>query len=448
MDGLIARRGCLHIGCLGLASWGLSLERLWSAESNASGTRRRPRADHAILIFLNGGPSHLDMWDMKPQAPEGIRGEFRPISTSLTGYHLCEHLPRMAQHMHRATVIRSMHHSVNNSHGAAVYTALTGHDRGEVGGLAAPSDHPHMGAVLAKLKPCSPGVVSHAHLPYITQEGAGNPPQPGFFAGFLGRAYDPLFILKDPNASDFRVEELTLQGEINDSRLNHRRQLLSTLLTASYGRAGAEMSSMQQRALDLLTSSRTQQALQIQQESEATRERYGRNTYGQSVLLARRLIEAGTRLVTVSWAPHANATWDTHGSNFVNLKNTLLPQLDAAYSSLIDDLVANGMLSRTIVAVFGDFGRTPRINNNNGGRDHWNYCYSLMLTGGGFREGYVHGASDAIGAFPLHSPLTPADIIATMYACLGVPPDGEIYDPLQRPHRIVPSGEVIQELLA
>ena len=172
----ISRRRMLQLGSLGLAGCGLSLPRLLAAESDAPRYGIRPSADNCILLFLDGGPSHLDMWDMKPQAPDGIRGEFQPISTSLSGYQMCELLPRISQHMHRATVVRSMHHTVNNSHGAAVYTALTGHDRGEVGGLASQNDHPHMGAVLAKLRPTPPKVLSHVHLPYITQEGAGNPP--------------------------------------------------------------------------------------------------------------------------------------------------------------------------------------------------------------------------------------------------------------------------------
>jgi hypothetical protein len=448
----ISRRRLLHLGALGAAGCGLSLPRLLAAEAESALYGIRPSADNCILLFLDGGPSHLDMWDMKPQAPEGIRGEFRPISTSLPGYQLSEHLPRLAQQMHRATVVRSMHHTVNNSHGAAVYTALTGHDRGEVGGLASQTDHPCMGAVLAKLRPTPPDVLSHVHLPYITQEGAGNPPQPGFFGGFLGRSYDPMFVLKDPNAPDFKVPELTLQSEISAARLAERRQLFATLgaqLPLRKDRSAAtEMTAMQGRSMDLLSSEQTQRAFRLTDETDAHRERYGRNIYGQSVLLARRLIEAGTRLVTISWAPDANATWDTHGSNFQNLKSTLLPQLDAACSSLVVDLADRGMLERTIVAAFGDFGRTPRVNANNGGRDHWNYCYSLMLIGGGFKAGRIYGSSDATGAFPASQPLVPGDILSTIYHALGIPSQHEIYDPFQRPYRVVPAGEVVYDLLA
>jgi hypothetical protein len=309
-----------------------------------------------------------------------------------------------------------------------------------------------MGAVLAKLRPTPPNVLSHVHLPYITQEGAGNPPQPGFFAGFLGRSYDPLFVLKDPNAADFKVPELTLLRETSSVRLAERRQLFETLgaqLPNRPDRSGAsDMTVMQTRAMDLLTSERTQAAFRLADEADKDRERYGRNIYGQSVLLARRLIEAGTRLVTVSWAPDANATWDTHGGNFKSLKSTLLPQLDAACSSLVTDLAERGMLERTIVAVFGDFGRTPRINANNGGRDHWNYCYSLMLVGGGIRGGLVYGASDKIGAFPASNPLSPGDIVSTIYHQLGIAHDQWVYDQFERPHRMVAQGDVVQELIS
>lgn len=446
----ISRRRMLQVGGLGLM--GMSLPRLLAARAHAAEAGHAPRADHCIIIFLNGGPSHLDMWDLKPEAPEGIRGEFSPIDTSVPGVQFSEHLPRLATQMHRCTLVRSMHHSINNAHAAAVYAALTGHDRGELGGGAKPSDHPSPGSVLSLHRPPTRTVVPHVTLPYITKEGAGGPPQPGFFGGLLGRAHDPLFVLRDPNADDFAVPELTLLADVSLERLAARRQLFTTLdreLDRGPMREPLDaMDQFQHRALDLLTSEDTQRAFRIGEEPDAVRESYGRNIYGQSVLLARRLIEAGTRLVTVSWAPDANATWDTHGSNFHSLKNTLLPQFDAACTSLLADLAERGLLERTIVAVMGDFGRTPKINDNNGGRDHWNYCYSLMLAGGGFREGYVHGASDKIGAFPTRDALSPGDVVSTIYHCLGIAHDSEIYDSLNRPHRLVPTGNVVPELLS
>jgi hypothetical protein len=442
----------LQVGGLGLM--GVSLPRLLAAHARADEVGLAPRADACIVIFLNGGPSHLDMWDMKPDAADGIRGEFRPIDTSLAGYRMSEHLPRLAQHAHRATVVRSMHHTVNNAHALAVYTSLTGHDRGD-GNVAVGTgsgDHPALGSAMTRLRPPPRDVVPYVCLPYMTKEGAGGPPQPGFFGGLLGAAYDPLFVLRDPNAADFSVPELTLLGDVSFERLAARRQLFAHLDEQLHGgsaRAALDaMDGFQTQALDLLTSETTQRAFRLSEEGDPTRERYGRNIYGQSVLLARRLIEAGTRLVTISWAPDANATWDTHGGNFVRLKGELLPQLDAAASSLIEDLADRGRLDRTLVAVLGDFGRTPKVNANNAGRDHWNYCYSLMLVGGGFKQGFIYGSSDSTGAFPASNPLVPGDVISTIYHALGVRPETEIRDALDRPHRLVPAGSVCADLLA
>jgi hypothetical protein len=309
-----------------------------------------------------------------------------------------------------------------------------------------------MGSVLGMLRPAQQAIVPHVCLPYITKEGAGGPPQSGFFGGMLGRAYDPLFVLKDPNAKDFAVPELTLLADVSVERMSARQALFQAIderFDRGPGRAAYDgMDGFRRRALNLLTSEGTQRALRIGDEPDNVREGYGRNIYGQSVLLARRLIEAGTRMVTISWAPDANATWDTHGSNFKKLKNTLLPQFDAACASLVSDLAQRGLLDRTLVAVLGDFGRSPKINASDGGRDHWNYCYSLMLIGGGVRGGFVFGASDKIGAFPARDPLVPGDVIATIYHLLGIAHDRELRDQLDRPHRLVAAGNVVPSLLA
>jgi hypothetical protein len=403
-------------------------------------------ADSCILIFLNGGPSHLDMWDPKPDAPAEIRGEFRPIPTSVPGVRFGEHLPKFARQMRRCTLVRSAHHSVNNAHAAAVYCALTGHDRGEIGGGARPDDHPAVGSVVGMLRPPTEPVVPHVLLPFVTKEGAGGPPQPGFFGGWLGKPRDPLIVLRDPNARDFALPELTLGPDIDPARFDARRQLMNRLAATRSGASLDDLDAVQARAFDLLTSAAMREAVRIDREPPKTRDAYGRNIYGQSVLLARRMIEAGTRVACVSWAPDANATWDTHGQNFTKLKNELLPQLDAAVSGLLDDLSDRGMLDRTVVAVMGDFGRTPRINPA-AGRDHWNFCYSLVLAGGGVKAGYVHGASDKIGAKPSRNPVTPADVIATIYECLGVPPDTELRDRLGRPLALVPWGAPVREVL-
>lgn len=441
----LTRRGVLQVG--GAAALGLSLPGLLRARAQAPSLV--PTADACILVFLNGGPSHLDMWDLKPDAPAEIRGEFQPIATRLPGITVSEHLPRFSQVLHRGTLIRSAHHGVNNSHAAAVYCALTGHDRGELGGGAKPTDNPSIGSVLGLLRPPERPVVPYVSMPYITAEGAGGPPQPGFFGGFLGRNRDPLFVQKDPSAADFAMPEMGLPEGVGPTRLDARRSLAGDLdaLTRAYDRRLQDMDGFQARAYDLITTPASQRAFRLDLEDPRTRDAYGRNIYGQSVLLARRLIEAGTRVACISWAPDANATWDTHGQNFASLKNRLLPQLDAAVSSLIDDLDARGMLDRTLVAVMGEFGRTPKVNAA-AGRDHWNFGYSLWLAGGGIKGGHVHGASDKIGARPSRDAVTPAEIIASIYHCLGIPADLELHDPLQRPFAVVPRGEPIPAILA
>jgi hypothetical protein len=447
-DGNFSRRELLRVGSLG--ALGFSLPELLRAEQNST-DNDVSKADACIVIYLNGGPSHLDMWDMKPEAPVEIRGEFQPIPTSLPGLQLSEHLPRLSQLMHRATLVRSMNHSVNNSHAAAVYAALTGHDRGELGGGASASDHPSPGSVLAKLRPSPGQSLPYVVLPYKTQEGAGGPLQPGFLAGILGASYDPFWVLDDPNSPSFQVRNLSLPEKVSPDQMSQRSRLLSALdrgVGKQAERSLAAMNDFQRQAFDLLTARAVQEAFHLESEAAAVRDRYGRNVYGQSVLLARRLIEAGTRMVTMSWAPDANATWDTHGGNFQKLKTSLLPQFDAACSSLIEDLAASGRLDRTVVAVLGDFGRTPKINTNAGGRDHWNACYSIMLIGGGIKSGFIYGASDRIGALPIENPVSPGDIVATMYRLLGIDPKKQIYDALNRPHQLVPKGRVVQELIA
>lgn len=437
----VTRREMLKVGSA--AALGLSLPQLLRAE----GRRERALADHCIVLFLNGGPSHLDMWDPKPDAPAEIRGEFSTIATSVPGVRFGEHLPRSAKLMHRCGLVRSAHHSVNNSHASGVYTALTGHDRGEAPAMVGPENYPSIGSVFGSVKPPKSRVLPYVSLPYVTKEGAGGPPQPGFYGGWLGRMHDPFFILKDPNAADFGMPELTLGPDLDPSRFDARRQLMTQLGgPVPAERTLADMDAFQTRALDLLTSPEMQSALNIEKESPATRDRYGRNIYGQSVLLCRRLIEAGVRVTTLSWAPDANATWDTHGQNFAKLKNELLPQYDMAFSSLVEDLIDRGLFERTLIVVMGEFGRSPKVNGA-AGRDHWNFCYSLLMAGGGIAGGVVHGASDRIGGMPSLNPVSPADLIATVYACLGLTPEHELHDRLGRPFALVPWGQPMTSLL-
>src|SRR5262245_51489459 len=414
----LSRREVLQVGGIGLL--GLSLTGLLRAADDG---RADASADACILVFLNGGPSHLDMWDMKPAAPVEVRGPFRPIPTTVPGIQLSEHLPRMARQMHHGALVRSVHHTVNNAHAAAVYVGLTGHDRGDarVAIAAGPNDYPAIGSVVAVCRPPSGPVVPYVSMPYITAEGRGGPPQPGFFGGWLGRNRDPMFILKDPNAPDFGMPEMTLPEGVDRLRFASRRGLVGDLAFSPPGLSGdrrlQELDGFQARAFDLLTSPRAQRAFRLDREDPRVRDRYGRNIYGQSVLLARRLIEAGTRVVSIAWAPDANATWDTHGDNFGKLKNELLPPFDAAYSTLLSDLADRGLLERTLVVVMGEIGRTPRINNG-AGRDHWEFCYTVLLAGGGIKGGYVYGASDKHGAYPSQSPVTAGDLVATIYHAL------------------------------
>jgi len=441
----MTRRELVQVGAIG--ALGLSLPGLLRAEARAPTGLHAATADACILVFLNGGPSHLDMWDMKPTAPIEIRGPFQPIASTVPGVQLSEHLPRLARQMHRCALIRAVHHTVNNSHAAAVYAGLTGHDRGEAGGGAQPTDYPAIGSVVSRCRPPRTAVIPFVSMPYITAEGAGGPPQPGFFGGWLGRSSDPLFVLRDPNSPGFSMPEFSLPTDVSADRLSLRHRLSDWLGAEQrwHNRALQDMDSFRARAFDLLTSPATQRAFQLDREAAAVRANYGRNIYGQSVLLARRLIEAGTRVACISWAPDANATWDTHGNNFNKLKDQLLPQLDAAVSSLVSDLAARGMLERTLVVVMGEFGRSPRVNAA-AGRDHWNFCYSLLLAGGGIRGGMVHGMSDRIGAFPSSNPVTPADVIATIYHCLGIPADLELQDRQRRPYQLVPWGSPIREV--
>ena len=443
----LSRRDLLRIGSFGAA--GVMLPELLKAQAVA----KSPKADACILIFLNGGPSHLDMWDMKPDAPDGIRGEFKPVASSVPGIQMSEHLPRLAKLMHHFSLARSLNHRAQNAHAVAVYTSITGHDKGDAAVIVgnSPEDYPTLGSVLQMKRPPLRQVMPHVVLPYKTKEGAAGPPQPGFFGGFIGQGYDPLFVLNNPNDPSFRVPELTLSDDVNPPRLAARRDLLDQIgkgLVDPTQLSGVEaLDQFQQRAFDLLSASAAREAVNLSAENNPSRDRYGRNIYGQSVLLARRLIEAGTRVVTVSWAPDANATWDTHRSNFKNLKATLLPQFDAACSSLVEDLVDRGLFERTIAAVLGDFGRTPKVNNGDAGRDHWCQCYTVMLGGGGIRGGFVHGASDSIGAFPARDAMSPGDIIATIYHQLGIDPTQFIADRLGRPHRLVATGNVVAPLL-
>jgi len=383
---------------------------------------------------------------MKPDGSEHARGQFKPIASSLDGVQVCEHLPRFAKVMDRVTLVRSVTHKFKN-HNPPGYYGLTGH--------APPLDDqrlrdtpelfPHYGSVLSYLKPSPPDVPSFVAMPARIHDGSQ---VPGQHASFLGKKHDPLLVLKDPNAADFQLPELSLPQGLSPERLQDRRSLLESIdrqvgLREKLVQARG-LDEHQQRAFAMLGSPKVKQAFDLSQEPAKLRDEYGRTTYGQCTLLARRLVEAGVRLVTVYYCrPSGGFIWDTHEDNFKSLKDQLLPQTDQTVPTLLRDLEDRGLLDDTLVMWMGEFGRTPKINEK-AGRDHWPDCYSLILAGGGMKRGFVYGASDADGAYPTENPVKPDNIAGTMYRALGLDPRTEVRDLANRPFPI--AGDPIPEL--
>lgn len=400
-------------------------------------------------MFHYGGPSHHDTFDMKSQAPVGIRGEFNPIATTVPGFQICEHLPLIARQGHRFATVRNVSHN-DPQHNNAAYRMLTGANppllENTVAALAAPKpdDHPPFGAVLTKLRQSTAPWVS------LPQEMINGVPYPGQCAGFLGARFEPLWLKNNPNLSRNLV--LEMPGDLPLPRLRQRESLLrsvnQTFDGAIRSAAATDLSVYQARAADLLLSHATRHALQLDREPSTIRDNYGRNIFGQSCLLARRLIEAGIPLVAVYTYGSETVTWDTHGSNFRDLKDKILPIQDRGYAALLEDLAVRGLLDETLVAWFGDFGREPRINGNNGGRDHWPFVFSALFAGGGIRGGVVHGASDRIGAYPVGEAVSAQDVAATIYHCLGIDPQTVIRDRLDRPFEVALGGKPIMPLMA
>jgi hypothetical protein len=401
------------------------------------------------LLHQFGGPSHLDTFDPKPDAPAEIRGSFAVIPTTVPGVRFCEHLPRLARRFAKFALVRSVTHRASE-HNSAAYYSLTGHQPliDIVTANASATDVPAYGSVLAYLRRDELGsrrVPPFVALPTMIADGPFR--TPGEFAGFLGKTFDPLFITSDPNAPSFNLSEMTLPAGISFSRAADReaglRQLESMSRLAEHA-AVRGLGQHRTRALSLLTSRETQEALDIHREPARVRDRYGRTTYGQSCLLARRLVEAGVRFVNVYYSPGISG-WDTHNNIFPTLQNSRLPNTDMAVSALLDDLEERGLLGETLVVWCGEFGRSPRVNAT-AGRDHWPQCYTVMLAGGGIRGGAIFGASDNRGAFPRDNPVRPDDISATLFTALGLDPQAEIRDQLGRPLP-VSRGEPIRSLL-
>lgn len=463
----ITRRDVVRAGTLGLL--GISLPELLAAQAVKSESRPQSpgfgRARSCILLFMWGGPAHQDTWDMKPDAPAEIRGEFKPIATNTPGISICEHFPLLAQRTDRLCLVRSMTHG-NVDHTASTHFLLTGQPPPPTTELRL--QWPHIGSVLSKLgrargplpahisfRPKLPGTV-----PRFVEQSQGQ------FAGWLGPVHDPLTIDADPSLADYRVGEFSLAGGISADRLRDREELLTDL-----ERKIAECHSLRQchpatdaksanyrRAVELLASKTGGgAAFDLSQEPVKLRERYGLNPHGQSVLQARRLVERGVPLVTVFWPndgiKDVSVYWDTHARNFIDLKQRLMPATDQAFSALLDDLSSRGLLDETLVIWTGEFGRTPKVGQRNSdagagadGRDHWPGCFTTVLAGGGVRGGMVYGASDRHAAYPSQDPVAPADLVATVYHLLGVSREQVLHDTQNQPHFVRP-GNAIRELL-
>jgi hypothetical protein len=439
----MSRRRLLQIGGLGLG--GLTLAQFLRAEAQSKKSKATARS--VILLFQFGGPSHIDTFDPKPQAPREIRGEFATIPTRVPGIKVTEHLPLLAKSADKFALVRSVQHNRSN-HNSGAYYSLTGRQPliDIVTANASAVDFPHPGSIVSYLEKKKQTVPAFVALPTMIADGPFR--TPGEFAGFLGKMHDPLWVLHDPNSRAFNVDELSLPAGVDGRRVEHRQEVLHDLdarsRLADHLSAIKGLTEYQTRAVDLLTSPATKKAFALHEESPKLRDRYGRNTYGQSVLLARRLVEAGVRFVTVYYSPGIGG-WDTHKDNFSTLKNSRLPHTDHAVSSLLEDLNDRGLLGETMVYWTGDFGRTPKVNKD-AGRDHWPPCQTVLMAGGGIRGGQVYGASDPSGAFPHDHPLRPDDITATVFQALGLQPETTIYDQLGRPMPIS-AGKAITALM-
>ena len=434
----VTRREWLRVG--GLSSVGLLRPELFRA--NAESEQRGGhfgKAKSCIICFMFGAPAHQDIWDLKPDAPQEVRGPFHPIRTSVPGTLLSEHIPRTAQMAHRFALIRSVNHP-DSTHTVAMHYMLTGtrHRRPNTNPTNLADDFPCYGAAMNRLCPSSSALPSGISLNSPGNEIPSGHIFPGFFAGFIGRHHDPMFVTDDPSQPDF--DPLPLAGGISHKRILEQKTLLGRLdqfrRRIDHVEAISRATGFQERALTLISSPAAVRAFDLGREMPALRERYGMSPFGQGCLLARRLVEAGVRLVTVNWARDYQAVvadqWDTHADNFGKHKGKLLPAFDLGYTALLDDLEHRGLLDETLVVILSEFGRTPKINKN-AGRDHWPGCFSITFAGAGIRGGLVHGASDRIAAYPARNPVAPEDVAATIYYALGIPQETEFIDHSGRP---------------
>ncbi len=455
---LLSRRHALKVGGMGLL--GLNMPGLLRAADVKQVETLAAKAKSVIFLFQWGGPSHVDMFDMKPDAPDGIRGPYKPAKSSAPGIFVSEKLPKCAKVMDKVTLIRSMTHTMTN-HNSAGYYALTG-------SAPATDDQrlrdsidlfPAWGSVVDKLAPL-PGhgeLPTSVAFPHVIADGSRTP---GQHASFLGKVHDPLFVGADPNAPEFSLPQLSLPSNLSMDRLERRRGLQKLIDQQSrlldYSAEARGLDSYYEKALTMLNSPRVRQAFDISKEPDAMREAYGRTTYGQSCLLARRLVEAGVKFVTVYFASSiggqstTDGGWDTHGFNntrmFPIVEKYHLPITEHTLPTLLEDLEQRGLLDTTLVIWMGEFGRTPKINGNQS-RDHWPQCYTTLLAGGGVKRGFVYGESDKSGAYPASNPVKPDDLAATIYHLMGIPHDTEVRDAEGRPLAIT-RGKPVMDVVA
>ncbi|MCA9204164.1 MAG: DUF1501 domain-containing protein [Planctomycetales bacterium] len=448
-----SRRQVLQAGVA--STLGLGLPGWWSNASSAKAAESGVgfgQAKRCIFLFMWGGPSQLDTFDPKPDAPAEIRGQFQPIATKTPGLQFSEHFKHLATLTDKLAVIRSLGHD-DPAHLSSGHATVTGHLAPVVRSDADPPssrDTPHLGSLVSRLMPAGADVPSFVMMPWKAYHPAAPGGEaPGQHGGWLGPNYDPLLLTGDLNDPNWRPPALNLLDGVTPELLHSRHALLRHLdaQRAALQATGvaAVMSEQQQRAVDLLCSPKVREAFDLNREPAEMRERYGRNLHGQCVLLARRLLEHGVPLVTVNWQNDGKAFWDTHGDNFNRLKNDLIPPADQALAALLLDLESRGMLDDTIVAWVGEFGRRPQITAANAGREHWPYCYNGILAGGGIRGGAVHGSSDKHAAYPASDPVSPQDYAATILHALGISQHTVLHDRIGRPHRLY-AGKPLESL--
>ena len=460
----ITRRDLMRVGgstMMGMTLGGMLQAKAGGAESSAGGPGWN-KAKSIVLVYLQGGPSHLDLWDPKDDVPDNVKSVFKRINSKVPGMDLTENLPKLAQVTDKLTLIRSLSYTPVGlfNHTAAIYQLHTGYTTDKVspsGQLEPPSpkDFPNFGSQIIRLKPPEVPMLPFVMMPRPLQE--SNVVNKAGTAGFLGRAYDPYYLFPPGGDMDMakmdrvKTDDLKLRPEVSASRLG-RRARLRNLLTAGMPEIDKavekfDLNEYYTSAMTLISSGRARDAFDLTLESDAMRDRYGRNTFGQSCLLARRLIEAGTRVVEVIWPKVANSdnhSWDVHTGLSSRMRNQSGPMLDAGLSSLIDDMDERGMLEDTLVVAIGEFGRSPQRgvstsgnSNSDDGRDHWPYCYTCCIAGAGIKRGYVHGESDQTGSAPKVDPVHPTSLLATMYHAIGINPSTVVYNHLNQPRELV-----------